>query len=659
MHKQEEKMEFYLFGRLEELDSPLGREKIYGIMDEAKSLKQQVANLKMQQIVETLDKLSHLWMDENYPYRKEALEKLPSMIGFSREMVEEGIKSMCDLLKKRNLMIRLNTDLGDFKYLDEWVYHPTFKGYIMAKPRGVVVHVSAGNVFVGGVDSLIQGIITKNVNIMKMSTVDPLFPVLFAKSLKENDETGVLHKAMALIHWKGGNEVVEKPLKQLADCIVVYGGRDTVLSYRKDLGLHTKLVEYGPKYSFIVVQEGELKKRGIDNVARMIAKDALMWEQSACSSPHVVYVEGEDNALKLMEKVAESFDEWFDTLPQGEVYDDEAVEINKVRELAKVEKALGVSDFKIGKKGLSTVVYQKDKQFQISCQNRTLFVKTIDSVFDVIKAVETMGEYMQSVALVVDDETATDLADKLGDVGADRFVEVGRMATRKHGTPHDGTRGLSELVKWISLSRDKLEAQWDITIPKHTYNPEEDYFDFLPQEERDRLTLIRINEVFKYAKEHSPLLKERYRDIDRIDSFEEFRKVPLLTGDDYKQYIPPFGSGLLTDDNLRGFVFASGGTTGRPKVVYRTFEEQWFNAYKLGKGLRLSIFDENDVVANLLFAGNMWASFVSFNMALEVVGCRVLPISGNISIEAVVNNLMMFGATGFITIPSVAISIAE
>ncbi|WP_022671050.1 acyl-CoA reductase [Hippea alviniae] len=652
-------MEIYVFGKIKELSSYLEPKEIYGILDEAEKLKKEIEKIPMKDIMTVLDKLSELWLDDEYPYRKEALKRLPSLVGFSEPMVAEGIKTMCSMMKKENLKTRLVCDLGDDKYLDDWVYHPVFKGYIMAKPKGIVVHVSAGNVFVGGVDSLIQGIMTKNVNIMKMSTVDPVFPVLFAKSFKENDHTGILHKAMALIHWKGGDERLEKPLKQLADFIVVYGGRETVESYRKDLGLHTKLVEYGPKYSFVVVEDRRLKREGIDKIAKLIAKDALMWEQSACSSPHVVYVEKEENAKALFEKIAEYFDYWADILPQGEVYDDEAVEINKVRELAKVEKAMGKSDLRVGSKGLSTVVYQNSKEFQISCQNRTLFVKAVDNIFDVVEIVKPMGEYLQSVAVVAEDDTAKRLANELGSVGADRFTEAGRMSARKHGTPHDGTKGLSELVKWISLARNDVESEWDIVVPNHKYDPESDYFDFLDQEERDKLTLERLKKIVKYAKEHSPLFAERYKDIDEINSFDDFRKLPLLTGSDYKKYLPPAGDGLLTDNHASGYVFSSGGTTGTPKVVYRTFQEQWFNALKLGKGLRLSIFDENDVVANLLFAGNMWASFVSYNMALEVVGCRILPMGGNFDVKDIVNTLILFKANGFITIPSLAISIAE
>ncbi len=78
-------------------------------------------------------------------------------------MVNAGIDTMVDLLKKWNLINRIKADLVNAEYLDNWTLDHNFKGYIKANPLGVVAHVSAGNVFVGGIDSLIQGILTKNV----------------------------------------------------------------------------------------------------------------------------------------------------------------------------------------------------------------------------------------------------------------------------------------------------------------------------------------------------------------------------------------------------------------------------------------------------------------------------------------------------------------
>ena len=650
-------MEFYIFGELRNLNK-LTAKDMSQIVEEGKKIKREIAKIKVDKIIDILDKCSKVWAYKDYKYRKIALEELPQRIKFSREMVEEGIKTLCSLMSRSGLTVRLNTDLGDKNYLNDWVYNRDFKGYIKAIPHGVIAHVSAGNVFVGGVDSLIQGILTKNVNIMKMATADPIFPVLFAKSLKDFDDTRILHKAMALVNWKGGSEDIENILKRECDAIVVYGGSDTVYSYRKNQGLHCKLIEYGPKYSFIVVEKKEAEKRGVKDVAKLIARDAIMWEQSACSSPHVVYVETKELAKTFLTEIGRAFDYWAEKIPQGDLFDDEAVEITRVREMAKVDKALGKEDYYFSKNSLSTVVYQESKEFTVSNHNRILFLKYLDSLDEIVGIVEPMGRFIQTVSLITDNKNAKKLADELSLIGADRFVDAGKMAVRKHGTPHDGTKGLSELIKWVSLAREKFESDWDVFIPSHTYIEEDDYFDYLSQEKRDKLTFKRVKNIVEYARKHSPLLRERYNGIE-IKSFEDFYKLPLMTGSDYKKYLPPNGEGLLTSGVKSGYVFSSGGTTGKPKSVFRTFEEQWFNALKLGKGLKLSIFNEGDIVANLLFAGNMWASFVSYNMALEYTGCRILPIAGNHGMDDIINSMVLFKANGFITIPSVALSIAE
>jgi phenylacetate-coenzyme A ligase PaaK-like adenylate-forming protein len=232
------------------------------------------------------------------------------------------------------------------------------------------------------------------------------------------------------------------------------------------------------------------------------------------------------------------------------------------------------------------------------------------------------------------------------------------MAVRKHGTPHDGTRGLAELVTWVSLSRHAAEADWETGTLWQRYDPARDGFDFLEQKERDVLTLGRLRAIVDYARRHSSLLGERYGDL-AIRDFADLERLPLLTGDDYKKYLPPAGEGLLCDSESSGYVFSSGGTTGLPKSVYRTLEEQHFNAVRLGKGLALSLFGPGDVVANLLFAGNMWASFVSYNQALEHTGCRILPIGGNLDIGEIVNYLQLYKANAIITIPSVLLSVGE
>lgn len=208
-----------------------------------------------------------------------------------------------------------------------------------------------------------------------------------------------------------------------------------------------------------------------------------------------------------MGAIAEAYDDWADTLPQGRVYADETVEITKVRELAKVEKALGKADYRIDGKAVSTVAYQDSREFQISCLNRTLFIKAIDRLDEILTVVRPMGAYIQTVAVLAGDKQAGEIAARLCSLGADRIVEIGRMAVRKHGTPHDGTKGLDELVKWVSFARNDVEAGWDLGPLWQRYDVAKDTFDFFDDDERDILTLKRLCRVVGYAREHTPLLK--------------------------------------------------------------------------------------------------------------------------------------------------------
>ncbi|MCK5687607.1 CoF synthetase, partial [bacterium] len=484
---------------------------------------------------------------------------------------EEGIDTMTGLLKRKSLEIRLDCDLGNKEYLDSWVYHDAFDGHIMAQPLGIVAHISAGNVFVGAVDTLVQGIVTKNINIMKMSSVDPVFPILFARSIMEHDKEGILKGSIAMLHWKGGTPEIEDIIKKDCDALIVYGGAKTVESFREGLGLHTKIVEYGPKYSFILVDSSSLAKEH-ENVKKL-ARDIVMWEQSACSSPHVIYFEDNGFSIKeFSEELGKQLSHWHREIPQGKVYEDEAVEITRIREVARIEEAMGKGYLFTPDDGLEwTIVVQNDPEFTVSCHNRTIFIKPLEKLEMITEVVREEGKYIQTVSIVAEKKRSLELGKALIKLGADRIVGPGRMAVRKHGTPHDGTLGLAEFVRWASCSimeseglnePDLVDGMWK------QYNPESDCFDYLDDAVRKKYVLSKIKSIVKFASENAPLFKERFKDI-KINCLDDIEKLPFLSGNDMKDFLPPGGNGILTDDIASGYVFSSGGTTGKPKVVYR------------------------------------------------------------------------------------------
>ncbi|HAR43158.1 MAG TPA: CoF synthetase, partial [Bdellovibrionales bacterium] len=486
---------WYNFGEF--IDSPeITPEIVQKIYADAASKTAAVREIPLIQIASVLDRVRRKLQEPNHPVRQEIMRIMPELIHFSKEMVESGLDAICEILTYENLIKRVAIDLGDERYLDEFVYHAQFRGSVRAMPEGIVSHVSAGNVFVSAVDTLAQGMITKNVNILKMSSFDPVFPLLFAKLVQECDPEGAVYPYFALIPFRGGDTGVEKIVKEKSDVVIVYGGKETVEAYRGGRGLHTKEIEYGPKYSLVILDQEALDRRNTDEVAEQVARDFTMWEQAACSSPHCVFVRGEANARKFAQSLKMAFEKMAREFPFPDINVDEKTEITRTRELARVESALGRSEVIIPAVNDQswTIILDKSSRFNVSCQHRTAYVVAANNDEEIFEALSGYGKFIQSIGMLASPARLFELSNRLVAIGADRVTDIGRMHKRKHGTPHDGTRGVAELVRWVSLAQS---GRFD------------DPLDFDTTERRNAFLLARVNRVLGVAREKSSFYKDR------------------------------------------------------------------------------------------------------------------------------------------------------
>jgi phenylacetate-CoA ligase len=635
---------WYNFGEFTESDS-IDAAIMQDILQTAQSKTALIREIPVMKLAAVLDRVGRRLADADDPVRNEIMAVMPRQISFSPEMIAAGLEAICEILRYDNLLKRLAIDLDDTCYMDEFTWHDRFRGFVRAMPQGVVSHVSAGNVFVSAVDTLVQGILTKNVNILKMSSFDPVFPLLFAKLLKQCDPEAVIYPYLALVPFKGGNVEVEQIIKEQSDVVIVYGGKEVVELYRQGRGLHTREVEFGPKYSLAVLDREALAGCDSDAVAYQVAKDFTMWEQAACSSPHSVFIRGEDEARRFAGSLQKAFERLALEYPFPEININEKTEITRTRELARVECALGNAELIIPGIGDQswTIILEKKARFTVSCQHRTAYIITINDDQELYDALAGYGKYIQSVGVLADSGRLFELSNRLVGIGADRITEIGWMHKRKHGTPHDGTRGLSELVRWVSIGHDRKFH---------------DPLDFAAEATRDAVTLAKLNRVLDVARLNSPFYRERLPQQPLTD-LTELTRIAVLEPDEFRSHVPPYGEGLLTGPLGSSISFSSGGTTGKPKFVYRTMEETRRNARGIAKGLALGLFREGDVVANLFFAGNMWASFISVNMALEEIGAHVLPIGGHVPMENIISFLRSFKVDGVLSIPSILVGIAQ
>ncbi|MFA7576603.1 MAG: aldehyde dehydrogenase family protein, partial [Candidatus Muiribacteriota bacterium] len=337
-----------------------------------------LVNTSIDYILDVMRELSIIWQNPKSSYRIKAKDKLPDIVNFSDEMIEEGLEVIVELLKPGNIVFNLKRSIGKKQMLDEFVYSYDNSTYSKFRPLGVVSHISASNVFISCVDSLVSGIITKNSNILKIPRVDNFFPLLFMESLKEVDKKNVIYKNIQLWDFRSGNLEAEKAIKEFSDGIVIWGGEEAVQAYRHGIGIHTKLIEYGPKYSFSVI----FRDKDIEKVANACALDVSMWEQAACSSPHVIFVK-EEFGEKFTELLYKSLEEVNKKYPQKKNDFDTQTEILKWRKILETNAVLN-NGKEFHKKGENfSAYYIKNSIFENSFMFRNVIVKTFENQQDI------------------------------------------------------------------------------------------------------------------------------------------------------------------------------------------------------------------------------------------------------------------------------------
>ena len=606
----------------------LNANNVNELIAEAKERAEIVSHPDINCILDVLEAVADCWADPEYHLRKKAQEVLPGLIDFSAEMVEAGLNVVSHICRKENLEKRLSGELGGMHVLNRWQAKPHLGFDLLAKPRGVLLHLTAGNVFVGAVDSLVSGIITKNVNILKMSRVDTFFPALFIESIKENDPQGIIWPNQAALLWKGGSEEIENPLLQSDLTVVFWGGLQALESIRSRIGNYTKLVENGPRYSFAVI-DGKRIEAGLDEtIIKGLALDLCRWDQQACSSPHVVYVidEKAENLNLLMEELYDELLNVNEELPIGNLTFDEKVEIRKVRDLARMQQAQGHGRLLCPEKFDFSLIYEENPEFKISCLNRTLFFKCVESVEELMVQIKPISKFLQTVGCCATAELQRQLEKELIDCGAKRVTDFGGMSEGHDGAPHEGGYLLRDLVDWVAKEYKETES----------YKIER--------------FLKKIQGSPYYAKI-----------IDEAGgcNFKAFKKLPLLDRETFYRNSPPESTDILTGPMTDAYVYASGGTTGNPKFTFYSNPEYVYVTDILGKVYENAGITADDRVANLFIAGNLWTSFNVAGRALENIGCLNLPVGGASDMDNILKYIQVFNVNAIVGLPSIIVKLAE
>ncbi|HEY9898150.1 MAG TPA: acyl-CoA reductase [Pantanalinema sp.] len=629
--------EHYVFGRT--LKGELTEQTVRDILVEAQERKERLSRVPIDRILSVFDRAARLWADPAYAGCQEVMRRIPEQIGFSSEMVAQELGSLKMALSRAYLEPKIRLELGSLDALDMW-QGGNGAAFKRAVPRGVVLHVSSGNVFTGGILSMIEGVITKNVNLLKAASKAPLFPLLFARSLKECDPDGAVADSIAILSWSGGKSRLHKVFQQHCDGIVVWGGEEVVREYREGLSLKAHLVEYGPKVSFAAIAKERLLH---PEVAMDMARSLALWDQNACSSPQVLYLEDptEDGAptRAFVASLQDALSTVQRELPQGPLTMQERAEVTKEREMARFDAAMGTAElYTPGNAPHWTVIVEKDPAFKLSPLFRTLYVKRLNDLSELPAHLAPYGDSLQTAGVSIPPERLFGIADRLLAAGVLRVTPLAEMSGGTPGEPHDGLIALNELVKWVSIGFSEANDRFDGA-------------EWLGPEELDALSFGRRLRLVSELAPRAPYHRDRLEGI-RVASPEDWAKVPLMERDDVALHTPPVGEGLFTQAPMGGHFLRSGGSSASPKLSVFSFEDYEDDMARAARGAYAVGLRRGDRVANLFYSGGLYGSFLSVNRALEIVGCNSFPFTSSVPPEQIPYFLRAYGIDTLMGLPS-------
>jgi phenylacetate-CoA ligase len=610
----------YLFG--DWVPAPTwDRRAVLDLCAQAESRREAMARYPLHKTFALLDRMRREWVDPASPRRARLLEVLPGELGLSRAMVALGLDRFPNLLDPRVLVKKVQTELMGVPRTTGYAFDPdtgTAKRWV---PLGVLLHVLAGNGFLGGVSSLLEGLLTGNVSLLKVSSERSSFLFEVLESLRSHDADGVVAGGVAALEFPSSQTEIIEAFKQHVDGVVVWGGEAAVRAYRADVPARTRLIVFGPKLSLGVVTKAGLEEKGLQVVAQALAREVAIWDQSACTAPQLCYVEGKDAASRLAAALVTELTALDASLPAGPVETDAAVEIRKVRGLAVLDEAKGQGELHQAPRGLDwTVILTERRAPEPSPLHRTIRLIVYDALDQITGELSPLRGYVQTVGLVAALGELPHISGELARAGALRMLDLGKMATGEVDDPHDGAFDLPQLLSLV-FHRFALPTEGHA------------WCDVLTAAERERWIDERLSEL-SWAQEDHPNLVQVFKGR-RIEGRAGLADIPVMTRESTREQerVPVVG----------GYTSRSGGTTGEPRFSVYGGEEWEAMIARSVDVLRAVGLRRGDRVANCLTAGDLYGSFVSFDHINVRVGATSFAFAATRNAEAFVAAWREFG----------------
>ncbi|HAN22101.1 MAG: acyl-CoA reductase [Clostridiales bacterium GWF2_36_10] len=363
--------------------------------------------------------------------------------------IEKYIDTIIMSLKRENIEYKVKTELGE-NYFETQKTKPPFgqkEISIRPMPLGTILHIAAGNIDGLPAFSVAEGLITGNVNILKLPQADNGLSIKIIMKLIEIEPE--ISDFVYVFDTPSSDLLAIKRMAEISDGIVVWGGDVAVSAVRQFAPTGCKIIEWGHKLGFAYISGYEDK----DTELTALAEHILSTKQLLCSSCQTIFID--TDSLEELHIFCADF------LPFMEAaalkYPFETIDALAERTLRRYNENL--ENILAGGTKRDDMVYQgkhcslkicPDKKLELSNMFGNCFVKGLpkNELFSTLR--EKKG-YLQTAGLICRVERRDELSDLLVRSGVVRIMRAADMSLTFCGEAHDGEYALRRYTRIVNM----------------------------------------------------------------------------------------------------------------------------------------------------------------------------------------------------------------
>jgi long-chain-fatty-acyl-CoA reductase len=395
---------------------------------------ERLCSVPVQEILSFFNRMGRLWKNREYTRRRIYIQQLQTFLGYSAKMAEAEADWIASLLRSHvRAWDQLSCELGSRFLLDDWVRQEDC--LCRAYPRGLTLHMTAGNVPTSSVVSAMRGLVTKNVVVLKPAADDLITSTAFALSMQDLDKDHPVTKSLSVVYWPHDYEL-GRELVRSCDAVCAWGGSDALAWAHKFTMPDVPFIPFGPKSSLAVIGANA----DIQKAAIALAHDTSMYDQRACFSVQRVFVEGFSPVF--LKELTAACVRYMELYPAGQRLSDEIAATSLTR---RADDFLGATSMRAGDTEIT--VCPPDTPTLAHPLGRYLYIHPVETL-DLVAAY--IGRDHQTIAVYPWD-MAVRYRDEWTMRGASRIVELGLNNLFRCGSTHDGIYPMASLVRLATM----------------------------------------------------------------------------------------------------------------------------------------------------------------------------------------------------------------